>query len=214
MSIVNIKKENPAITKFVSYCHKKKYKSKQTIIEVGSVPDTLHYIVEGSVSILLESEDDHEIVLDYLNPGDFFGEMGLFDENFYRSAWVKSKTPCVIAQLSYTESKKRLTELPDVLFEISRQMALRLRRTSQKVSDLAFLDVTGRVASILLDLLSNQPDAMTHPDGMQIKVTRQEIGKIVGCSREMAGRVLKNLEEKGIISVSGKTIVVFDKPRV
>ena len=89
-------------------------------------------------------------------------------------------------------------------------MAFRLRRTSQKVSDLAFLDVTGRVASILLDLLSNQPDAMTHPAGMQIKVTRQEIGKIVGCSREMAGRVLKNLEESGLISVSGKTIVVYD----
>ncbi|MBF0264590.1 MAG: cAMP-activated global transcriptional regulator CRP [Gammaproteobacteria bacterium] len=214
MSIVNIKVENPSITKFVSYCHKRKYASKQTIIEVGSIPDTLHYIVEGSVSILLESEeDDHEIVLDYLNPGDFFGEMGLFDEEAFRSAWVKSKTPCVIAQLSYAESKRRLSELPDVLFEISRQMALRLKRTSQKVSDLAFLDVTGRVASILLDLLSNQPDAMTHPEGMQIKVTRQEIGKIVGCSREMAGRVLKNLEEKGLISVSGKTIVVFDKPK-
>jgi CRP/FNR family cyclic AMP-dependent transcriptional regulator len=50
---------------------------------------------------------------------------------------------------------------------------------------------------------------MTHPDGMQIRITRQEIGRIVGCSREMAGRVLKNLEEQGLISVKGKTIVVF-----
>jgi CRP/FNR family cyclic AMP-dependent transcriptional regulator len=50
---------------------------------------------------------------------------------------------------------------------------------------------------------------MTHPDGMQIKVTRQELGKIVGCSREMAGRVLKNLEEEGLVAVSGKTMVVL-----
>jgi CRP/FNR family cyclic AMP-dependent transcriptional regulator len=50
---------------------------------------------------------------------------------------------------------------------------------------------------------------MTHPDGMQIKITRQELGKIVGCSREMAGRVLKNLEQDGLVSVSGKTMVVF-----
>ena len=50
---------------------------------------------------------------------------------------------------------------------------------------------------------------MTHPDGMQIKVTRQELGKIVGCSREMAGRVLKNLEMDGLVSVSGKTMVVY-----
>jgi CRP/FNR family cyclic AMP-dependent transcriptional regulator len=50
---------------------------------------------------------------------------------------------------------------------------------------------------------------MTHPDGTQIRVTRQEIGRLVGCSREMAGRALKTLEEQGLISVSGKTIVVF-----
>jgi CRP/FNR family cyclic AMP-dependent transcriptional regulator len=50
---------------------------------------------------------------------------------------------------------------------------------------------------------------MTHPDGMQIKITRQELGKIVGCSRERAGRVLKILEQDGLVSVAGKTMVVF-----
>lgn len=59
----------------------------------------------------------------------------------------------------------------------------------------------------MLDLC-NEPDAMTHPDGMQIKVTRQEIGHIVGCSREMVGRVLKTLEDQGLVSVKGKTMVV------
>ena len=64
------------------------------------------------------------------------------------------------------------------------------------------------VARTLLDLCK-QPDAMTHPDGMQIKITRQEIGRIVGCSREMVGRVLKALEEQGLVHVKGKTMVVF-----
>jgi CRP/FNR family cyclic AMP-dependent transcriptional regulator len=73
---------------------------------------------------------------------------------------------------------------------------------------LAFLDVTGRVARTLLDLCK-EPDAMTHPDGMQIKITRQEIGRIVGCSREMVGRVLKDLEERELVSVAAKTMVVF-----
>ena len=87
-------------------------------------------------------------------------------------------------------------------------MADRLNRTTQKVSDLAFLDVTGRVARTLLEL-TKQPDAMTHPDGMQIKITRQEIGRIVGCSREMVGRVLKTLVDQGLVSVKGKTMVVY-----
>ncbi len=50
---------------------------------------------------------------------------------------------------------------------------------------------------------------MTHPGGIQIKITRQEIGSIVGCSREMVGRVLKTLEDQGPVSVKGKTMVVF-----
>ena len=86
-------------------------------------------------------------------------------------------------------------------------MAQRLRDTTRKVGDLAFLDVTGRVARTLLDL-SKEPDAMTHPDGMQIKITRQEIGRIVGCSREMVGRVLKVLEQQDLVWVKGKTMVV------
>ena len=87
-------------------------------------------------------------------------------------------------------------------------MARRLRNTTRKVSDLAFLDVTGRVARTLLEL-SKEPDALTHPEGMQIKITRQEIGRIVGCSREMVGRVLKTLEDQGLVTVSGKTMVVY-----
>ena len=88
-------------------------------------------------------------------------------------------------------------------------MARRLSTTSHKVGDLSFLDVQGRIAHTLMDL-AHQPEAMTHPDGMQIKITRQEIGQIVGCSRETVGRILKTLEEQEVISAHGKTIVVFN----
>ena len=106
--------------------------------------------------------------------------------------------------LEYRLSQK----YPDLLYAVGKQMAVRLRKTTRKVGDLAFLDVTGRVARTLLELCK-EPDAMTHPDGMQIKITRQEIGRIVGCSREMVGRVLKDLEEQGLVHVKGKTMVVY-----
>lgn len=86
-------------------------------------------------------------------------------------------------------------------------MAKRLLQTSRKAGRLAFLDVSGRVARTLIDL-TEAPEAMTHPDGMQIKITRQDLGRMVGCSREMAGRVLKTMGEDGLIEVSGKTILV------
>ncbi len=148
------------------------------------------------------------MVVAYLNAGDFFGEMGLFEEKPIRSAWIRAKTACEIAEISYRKFKDIARQDAGLMFALSAQLAGRLRATTRKVSDLAFLDVTGRVARCLLDL-SKQPDAMTHPDGMQIRVTRQEIGRIVGCSREMVGRVLKALEDQGLISVKGKTMVIF-----
>ena len=198
---------NPSIDRFLEHCHRHRYPSKSTIIHAGDKPDVLYYILDGSVTVLIEDEDGHEIVLAYLNKGDFFGEMGLFGDAA-RSAWVRARTECELAEISYTRFRQLATEDADILFALSSQMAARLRTTSRKVSDLAFVDVTGRVARTLLDLCK-QPDAMTHPDGMQIRITRQEIGRIVGCSREMVGRVLKALEEQGLITAKGKTIVVF-----
>jgi CRP/FNR family cyclic AMP-dependent transcriptional regulator len=198
---------NPSIDRFLEHCHRRRYPSKSAIIHAGDKPEVLYYILEGSVTVLIEDDDGHEIVLAYLNKGDFFGEMGLFSDEV-RSAWVRTKTECELAEISYSRFRQLAAEDPDILFALSSQMAARLRLTSRKVSDLAFVDVTGRVARTLLDLCK-QPDAMTHPDGMQIRITRQEIGRIVGCSREMVGRVLKALEEQGLITAHGKTIVVF-----
>lgn len=199
---------NPSIDRFLEHCHRRRYPSKSVIIYAGDSPDVLYYIAEGSVTVLIEDEDGHEIVLAYLNRGDFFGEMGLFGESSKRSAWVRTRTECELAEISYSRFRQLAEEDPTILFALASQMAARLRTTSRKVSDLAFLDVTGRVARTLLDLCK-QPDAMTHPEGMQIRITRQEIGRIVGCSREMVGRVLKSLEEQGLIRAKGKTIVVF-----
>jgi len=81
--------ETSTVDRFLENCHRRRYPAKSVIIYAGDQPDVLYYIVEGSVSVLIEDEDGHEIVLAYLNPGDFFGEMGLFGEDSDRSAWVK-----------------------------------------------------------------------------------------------------------------------------
>jgi len=196
------------VDQFLSHCHRRRYPAKSTLIYAGDKSDSLYYIISGSVTVVIEDDEGHEMIVAYLNDGDFFGEMGLFDQHDSRSAWVRAKTECEVAEISYAKFQEISTTHPEFLFALGKQMAKRLRNTTRKVGDLAFLDVTGRVARTLLDLC-NEPDAMTHPDGMQIKITRQEIGRIVGCSREMVGRVLKTLEDQGLVSVKGKTMVVF-----
>lgn len=200
----------PTVENFLRHCQRQVYKPKSVIVNEGELSDSLFLILDGSVSVMVEDDNDkdHKMVVAYLNAGDFFGEMSLFAEQpEMRSAVIVARTQSEIAEISYERFHQVRGQFPDILYAISRQMSARLRRTTRKLKDLAFVDVSGRVAHTLLDL-SQQPDAMTHPEGMQIKVTRQELGKIVGCSREMAGRVLKSLEEEGLVAVAGKTMVV------
>ena len=199
------------LDKLLMHCQRRRYQAKSNIICAGDRSDTLFFIIKGSVTILIEDDDGREMIIAYLNAGDFFGELGLFEQagqEQERSAWVRAKVECEVAEISYGKFRELSQQDPDILYVLSGQIAQRLRNTTRKVGDLAFFDVTGRVARCLLELCK-QPDAMTHPDGMQIKVTRQEIGRIVGCSREMVGRVLKDLEERNLVDVKGKTMVVF-----
>lgn len=199
------------LEKLLAQGQRHRFAAKTTLIAAGVRDDTLSLILKGSATVMIEAEEGRELVIAYLNAGDFFGELGLFQSAHgaqAHDAWVRARTECEVVQISYTAFRELAQQEPDMLYAVGGQMAQRLRDTTRKVGDLAFFDVTGRVARCLLDLCK-QPDAMTHPDGMQIKITRQEIGRIVGCSREMVGRVLKDLEERSVVHVKGKTMVVY-----
>ena len=197
-----------SIAKLLAHCHRRVFSTKAAIIRQGDPAGELFFIIRGSVTVLLEDDKGHEIVLAYLNPGEFFGEIGLFNEDASRTALVRARGECEIAQIGY-KKLKALTEIyPDLIIAMTSQLARRLRNTNRKLGDLAFMDVYGRVARTLLDLCE-QPDAMTHPNGMQVRVTRQELSRLVGCSREMVGKVLKDMEDQNHISATGKNIVVL-----
>ena len=198
----------PWVETLLKHSHRRVYNKRSTVIRYGDKSDKLYYIISGSVSVSVEDDEGRRIVLAYLSKGDFIGEMGLFDVDTNRSAQVVARDSVELAEISYEKFKSLVRQEPDILFAISKQIATRLRKTSEKVRSLVFLDVKGRVASTLIDL-ARQPDAMTHPDGMQIRITRQEIGRIVGSSREMVGRVLKELEDENLITAHGKTMVIF-----
>ncbi len=204
---------NEALDQFLRLCHTRTYPAKVTIIHPGDVGDKLLFILDGSVSVSVEDQDGRELILAYLNKHEFIGEIGVFKGPEIRTVTVKTRSKCQLAEIAYDRFnqslKRELKEYaPEILSMLGEQISARLLITSRKYRDLAFMDVEGRIARTLLDL-AKEPDAITHPDGMQIHITRQEIGRIVGCSREMAGRVLKELEDKKLITAHGKTIVVF-----
>lgn len=216
MTILKPLQQDPLwLAPFLEHCHIKVHDKNIDFVHQGQHAESLYYLVEGSVAALLNdtTAPRRELLLAYINAGEFIGEMGLFIPQTTRSVIIRTRTKCTVAEITYAHLNQLLsTALKDVakdfFFSVGLQLSQRLRVTSRKVGHLAFLDVTGRIAGTLIDLCK-QPDAITHPHGMQIRVTRQELARITGCSREMAGRVIKSLEEQGLITVKGKTIVVL-----
>ncbi len=193
---------------FISGAHKRSFPPKHTIIHAGDQPQSLYLLLEGSVSIMLEDDDGREIVLAYLGPGDFFGEMCLFPDQQLRTAIVRTRTPTLVAEVGYQNFRELVIKYPDIMFALAGQLAARLRDTTQRLGDLAFLDVAGRMAHALLDLIK-KPGAVAHARGTMIRTSRQELARLVGCSREMAGRVLKKLEEDGMVVSQGRSILIL-----
>jgi CRP/FNR family cyclic AMP-dependent transcriptional regulator len=207
-------KKNEALEQLLRHAHRRRYPAKTPIIQPGDTGDILYYVIEGSVAVTMPNKvTDQDIVITYLNKGDFIGEMGVFMGVMPRDVRVVTREPTQLAEIGYVRLMQLLhNELSEYAIEImlgfGRQLSNRLLATTRKVGALAFLDVTGRIAHTLAELC-RLPEAMTHPEGMQIRITRQELGRIVGCSREMAGKVLKSLDDQGVIKAKGKTIVVL-----
>ena len=194
------------------HCHRRRYPPKAAILRQGEPADELFYIVKGSVTVLLENESGQDIVLAYLYAREIFGEIAMFTPEPNRSALVRARADCEVAHLGYDKLRGLPDLYPRVLERMTTQLANRLRNTNRRLGDLAFMDVYGRVARALLEL-SQKPDAMTHPDGMQVRVTRQELARLVACSREMVGKVLKEMEDHHQVQVFGRNIVVPSRPR-
>lgn len=208
--------DREAIDKLLEVCRRHQFPPKTTVVAPGETAESMYYVVEGSLTVSAESKDEKEhrdLVLAYLNPGDFLGELGLFMEPRNREVTVKTRTRCELAEISYNRLRELLHgELQEhaygIMNAVAAKLAQRLLQTRRKVYDLAFVDTQGRIARALIDLCS-EPDAVAHPDGTQIRITRRELSRIVGCSREMAGRVMKTLEEDGMIQTSGSSVVLL-----
>jgi len=205
------------IDKFLQICRQKRYTKKSLIIRPGDSPDALYYILEGSLTISMPDENGRDYVLTNLKPGDFIGEIGLFVQTPQRSVYIQAKTDCVVAKVSYALLWNALeNELKDIALDFLRiigsNLSTRLLQRDRKVFNMSSQDVLGRISHTLEDLCSD-PNALPHPLGTKLNITRSELGRMAGCSREMASKTLKVLKERGIIGSEGRSIIVLNSPQ-
>jgi CRP/FNR family cyclic AMP-dependent transcriptional regulator len=176
-----------------------------TIMAGGDATDSLYIVLSGRLKVMMSDSDGKEVILSILGPGEFFGEMGLIDDE-PRSASVVTIEPCELLAISKRDFKKCLTENAEMSMAVMRGLVRRLREADRKIGSLALLDVYGRVARLLLDMAEN----VNGEKVVTKRLPKQDIAKMIGASREMVSRVMKDLQTGGYIEMRGSSIVLRD----
>jgi CRP/FNR family transcriptional regulator, cyclic AMP receptor protein len=176
-----------------------------TVMASGDPTDSLYIVLSGRLKVMMSDAEGKEVILSILTAGEFFGEMGLIDDA-PRSASVVSIEACELLSIAKRDFKKCLAENFEMAQAVMRGLVRRLRDADRKIGSLALLDVYGRVARLLLDMSETV-------DGEKIvtkRLPKQDIAKMIGASREMVSRVMKDLQMGGYIEVRGSNIVLRD----
>lgn len=176
-----------------------------TIMSAGEETDSLYVVISGRLKVMMSDDEGREVILAMLGPSEFFGEMGLLDDS-PRSATVVTVEPCELLILAKKDFKRCLLENFEMAMTVMRGLVKRLREADQKIGSLALMDVYGRVARLLLDTAEMV-------DGQKVvtkKLAKQDIAKMIGASREMVSRVMKDLQTGGFIEVRAGSIIVRD----
>ncbi len=160
---------------------------KNTILFIeGDESTHLYVIKEGKVSVSVAGEDGREVVLNHMSEGEHFGELALLDGK-PRSATVRTITQCEVIAVSRHSFQELLKTNPEFVIQVIAELTSRVRKLTDSVKDLALLDVYGRVSNVL-EKLSDENGRIDNP-----KVTHQDIANMVGSSREMVSRIMKQL---------------------
>jgi len=171
-------------------------------------------IKSGKVKISLHSDEtEREVTLTYLKPGDFFGEMAILDGE-PRSAAATATTDTIALVGAREHFLTKLGENPQVALNLLAIMSQRLRRADQQIEDLAFLDVQGRVARMLLEMAEREGEETEVGVLVPLHHTRQELANLVSTSRETLTRVLKLFERLAFIKLGRKRVMLTNIPRL
>jgi CRP/FNR family transcriptional regulator, cyclic AMP receptor protein len=183
---------------------KRRYRRGEIIVEQGRKSDALFILLSGRARVITSDSRGREVILAVLEAGDYLGEMSLID-NDPHSATVRAEVQTDVLVLARSEFGACLPESSSLSYAILRGLVSRLRNADRQIESLALLDVYGRVARALLDMAQDE-------DGQRMirsKVSRQDLAKVVGASREMVSRVMKDLEERGLIETQENGWVVL-----
>ena len=184
----------------------KTYPRNAVLINEGDESDSLYVILSGTVKVFLSDAEGKEIILNTQGVGEYFGELALMDDA-PRSASVMTLEDCKLSIICKKDFEEFLTNHPQVAIRVIKGLTGRLRTLTANVKSLALMDVYGRVARTLLNLATDEDGKLV----IHQKLTQRDIANMVGASREMVSRILRDLSTGGYITIERKHITINEK---
>jgi CRP-like cAMP-binding protein len=182
--------------------HRLLAKTGETIFEVGSPGQSMMAVLKGAVRISLPSATGKEMILADLGPGDIFGEIALLDGR-PRSATAIARKASVLLVLDRREVRAFLHKRPDFCLTLLELLCARLRRSDERMADIAFFDLPARLAKVLVSRASAASGGAD-----ELPFSQSDLAKTIGASREHVNRCLRDWQRRGIVDVSGGRVSI------
>lgn len=174
------------------------------IVRAAESTDSLYSLLAGRAKVTNTDEEGREIILAWLGPGEFFGEMGLIDGS-PRSANVVASETCELLVLNKDDFQRCMQDNFQVAQKLMQILVRRLREADRKIESLALLDVYGRVARLLLELSVEESGRRI----VKKKISKQDMARMIGASREMVSKVMRDLELSGYIATENDLVIIL-----
>lgn len=186
------------------------YKRDQYLWMQGDPGDYLVVVASGRVKVVVTSEGGDELVLVTLGRAESLGELAVLDAR-PRSASAVAAEPATVLRISRVQLHELMRSNPAVMNALMTSIGALIRRLTEQASDLVFLDLTGRVAKLLVQLVDDKGPALSGPATLDLGLTQTDLAHMVGASRPALNRILQALSSRGWITVEGRRIVVRDR---
>jgi CRP-like cAMP-binding protein len=200
------------LEKVASLAQVRSFPGRAVVVSQGEPANALFVIMRGRLKVASSGPDGRDTVLGIMAEGEVFGEVALLDGGT-RSASCTAIEPCELLAIDRAQFMDLLEQSPGIAVKLLHVLSGRLRRLSQRSEDAAFLDVPSRLARSLLDLATRFGERRRAPESgifIALKLSQQELGDLVGATRESVNKHLKDWARQGLLKLDGGRMTISD----
>lgn len=194
-------------------CQLVRYRRAESIFAESQPGASLYVVMSGRVKIFGSSTQGRSKTFAYLEPGDFFGEMSLIEDDV-RSASASALDDTVLIMLRAEDYRKLMLSRPTIALAVLKTMAARLRRANREIEALSFNNVLGRIAQILMDLADRYGKKAEAGVLIDMPISHKELAEMAGTAREVISRVVSRFKRIGCVSISDGKFLITDREKL